>query len=181
MMEDLSLHILDIAENAVAAGASKVSISINENEGRDLLSIRIMDNGRGMSKEVRKRALDPFFTTKNKKTGLGLPFLAQAAGLAGGRMIVESAPGRGTRIIACFRFSHIDRQPLRKMAETMMTLVLGHPEIDFRYRHRRNGREFRFRSRRFIAEGGAGSPTDPQLILAVRKDLREGLKQIGQL
>jgi anti-sigma regulatory factor (Ser/Thr protein kinase) len=142
MMEDLSLHILDIVENAVAAGATRVLIAVNENAGRDLLSFRITDNGRGMSREERERALDPFFTTKRKRTGLGLPLLAQTAEVCGGSVVLESVPRKGTRVTARFRFRHIDRPPLTKMAETMMMLFFGHTEVEFRYRHTRNGLRF---------------------------------------
>ena len=112
MMEDLSLHILDIAENAVAAGATRVLIAVNENERRDILAFRVTDNGRGMSREEKERALDPFFTTKRKRTGLGLPLLAQTAEVCGGRVVIESVPRKGTRVTARFRFGHIDRPPL---------------------------------------------------------------------
>lgn len=178
MMEDLSLHVLDIVENSVAAGASCVAITINENQKRDILTIRIIDNGRGMSKRVQKLALDPFFTTKTKKTGLGLPFLAQAAEQSGGGIVLESAPRRGTKVTARFRFGHIDRPPLTRMAETVMMLVFGHPDIGFRYRHRRNGRDFRFDNRRYIAQGGS-RPVRPEDITAVRRALDAGLKRIG--
>ena len=102
MMEDLSLHILDIAENAVAAGATRVRIAVNENERRDVLTFRVTDNGRGMPPEEKARALDPFFTTGRKRTGLGLPLLAQTAEHCGGRLTLISAPGRGTRVVARF-------------------------------------------------------------------------------
>ena len=129
MMDDLSLHILDIVENAVAAGATRVLIAVNENSGRNLLSFRVTDNGPGMSREEKERALDPFFTTKRKRTGLGLPLLAQTAEVCGGRVVLESVPRKGTRVTARFRFRHIDRPPLTKMAETMMMLFFGHAEV----------------------------------------------------
>jgi hypothetical protein len=179
MMEDLSLHVLDIAENAVAAGAGKIVISINENEKRDLLTIRVSDDGRGMTDEELRRALDPFFTTKRKRTGLGLALLAQTAGLCGGGVAVESAPARGTRVAARMSYGHLDRPPLTKMAETLMMLVYGHPGIDFRYRHRRNGRAFIFNSRRFLGEAEGGMAVAPETIGAVRKILRSGLEKIG--
>jgi Histidine kinase-, DNA gyrase B-, and HSP90-like ATPase len=177
MMEDLSLHVLDLAENAVSAGAGRIEIAINENEARDLLTIRVADDGRGMTAAELERALDPFFTTKRKRTGLGLALLAQTAGLCGGDVAVTSAPGRGTRVLARFRFGHIDRPPLTKMAETVMMLVFGHPEIDLRYRHRRNGRAFSFRSLDLIAR--TGPAWAPETIRAVRADLARGLKKIG--
>ncbi len=174
MMEDLSLHILDIVENAIAAGATRVLIAVNENEKRDILAFRVTDNGRGMSREERERALDPFFTTKRKRTGLGLPLLAQTAEVCGGRVIIESVPRKGTRVMARFRFGHIDRPPLTKMAETMMMLFFGHPEVEFRYRHSRNG--LRFSYFRSALAGRAAASAE---IAALRDSLRTGLKRIG--
>ncbi len=180
MMEDLSLHVLDIAENSIAAGATRILIAVNENDGRDALTIRVTDNGRGMSEAERKRALDPFFTTKKKRTGLGLPFLAQAAAQSGGSLSIESATGAGTKVVARFRQSHIDCPPFTKMAETMTILILSHPEIDFLYRHRRNGKTFSFSGPRFLAESGASSWMNPDIIGSLKKTMQAGLRKIGQ-
>jgi len=177
MMEDLSLHLLDLAENAIAAGATRITIAVNENERRDILTIRVTDDGRGMTEAELKRALDPFFTTKHKRTGLGLALLAQTAGLCGGDVIIESVAEKGTKVTARLRYGHIDRPPLTKMAETMMMLVFGHPEIDFRYRHRRNGRTFSFASLPFFAPPGPA--WSPERIGKVRRALRAGLRGIG--
>jgi hypothetical protein len=177
MMEDISLHVLDLAENAISAGATRITIAVNENERRDLLTLRVTDDGRGMTEEELARALDPFFTTKRKRTGLGLALLAQTADLCGGDVTVESAAARGTKVAARLRYGHIDRPPLTKMAETMMMLVFGHPEIDFRYSHRRNGRTFSFASLPFFAPPGPA--WSPERIGKVRRVLRTGLKAIG--
>jgi hypothetical protein len=174
MMEDLSLHVLDIVENAVAAGATRVRIAVNENEARDVLTLRVSDNGRGMSAEENARALDPFFTTGRKRTGLGLPLLAHTAELAGGRLTIASAPGRGTAVAARFPFSHVDRPPLTKMAETLLTLFFGHPETDFLYRHTRNGKIFSY-----LRKGEEAGVTAPGEIVALRERLRKGLGRIG--
>jgi anti-sigma regulatory factor (Ser/Thr protein kinase) len=176
MMEDLSLHILDIAENAIAAGATRVRIVVNENTERDALVIRVTDNGRGMSRQERERAFDPFFTTKRKRTGLGLPLLAQTAEICGGRVAVEPAPDKGTRVTARFRWGHVDRPPMTKMAETMMMLFFGHPEVEFRYRHTRNGLLFCYLRR--SCGGGAVAPAE---ISRLRDALKAGLKRIGAL
>lgn len=174
MMEDLSLHVLDIAENAVAAGATRVRIAVNENERRDVLTFRVTDNGRGMSSEENERALDPFFTTGRKRTGLGLPLLAQTAALSGGRLTISSEPGAGTQIVARFRFSHVDRPPLTKMAETMMVLIFGHPGIDFGFRYTRNGLIFSF-----LRHGRSGGAVLPAEIAEIRQVLRSGLGRLG--
>ncbi|MDD8014403.1 MAG: ATP-binding protein [Acidobacteriota bacterium] len=179
MMEDLSLHILDIAENAISAGATRIAISVNANEKRDILTIRLTDDGPGMSEETAGLALDPFFTTKGKRTGLGIPLLAQAAEHCGGGMSITSAAGRGTKVTATFRLRHIDRPPLTNMKGTLMTLVFGHPEIGFHYRHTQNGRAFRFASRHYFGKSRAPFRADPDLIGIVEKELRSGLEKIG--
>lgn len=135
-MYDISLHLLDIVENSIAASASRVDVRIVEDRRKDRLVIDIRDNGRGMDNELREKALDPFFTTKpGGKTGLGLPLFAQASEESGGSLKIESRINRGTRIIAIFQLSHIDRKPLGNMDETMRVLRATHPEIIFDYRY----------------------------------------------
>ncbi|HAL57725.1 MAG TPA: hypothetical protein DCP63_14965 [Bacteroidetes bacterium] len=131
-MEDVSLHILDIAENAIRAKARNVEIRVIQNDREDTLILEITDDGMGMNEEETKRSVDPFFTTKaGKKVGLGLPFLAQSAEEAEGMMIVESAVGRGTKVTAVFKLRHIDRKPLGNLDETVRCLKAAHPEVDF--------------------------------------------------
>ncbi len=62
-MQDLSLHILDVAENGIAAGADLIQITVEEDTEEDRLIITIEDNGRGMTPDFVARALDPFVTT----------------------------------------------------------------------------------------------------------------------
>jgi signal transduction histidine kinase len=133
-MEDVSLHVLDIAENALRAGARHVFIRLEQNRRDDRLVLEVTDDGEGMDEETQKRAADPFFTTKPaKKVGLGLPLLAQAAEESGGGLEVQSRPGRGTRVIATFGLSHIDRRPLGNIQETLRCLEATHPEVCFRF------------------------------------------------
>ena len=148
-MEDLSLHILDIAENAIAAEAKTIEIRIDEDKEKDLLTIEIKDNGKGMDEQSAKMALDPFFTTgTTRRVGLGLPLLAQAARQSDGDFELTSVPNEGTAVKATFRLSHIDRQPIGDVAETLQTLIAGHPEIDFVYElNKKNGSTYRFDTR----------------------------------
>ncbi len=141
-MEDLSLHVLDIAENAVAAGAKRVDIRIVEDEKRDLLIIEVQDDGRGMDEQEMKRAMDPFFTTKQRKRiGLGLSLLSQAARECDGHLDVKSQAGKGTLIKATFKRSHIDRKPLGDMPQTLSALIAGHPGVRFTYSYRKGETE----------------------------------------
>ena len=142
-MEDLSLHILDIAENAVAAGARRVDIRITEDVEGNWLTIEVADDGKGMSEEALKKAADPFYSTKHgKKVGLGLSLLSQAANEAEGSMEVSSAAGRGTRVKATFRADHIDCKPLGDMAETLSVLIAGNPHVRFTYEHSKENKRF---------------------------------------
>ncbi len=144
-MEDLSLHILDIVENSIAAKSDKIEIIITEDIKKDVLSVEIIDNGIGMDKETVKKALDPFYTSKQvRRFGFGLPLLSEAAKAANGQLSIESEKGEGTRIRADFQHSHIDRKPMGDMAQTIITLVIGNPEVNLIYIHKKNGHEHRF-------------------------------------
>jgi anti-sigma regulatory factor (Ser/Thr protein kinase) len=174
MMADLSLHILDIAENSIEAKAHRVAIRVEERLSKDLLVLEVTDDGRGMSPRLLARALDPFVTTKKaKRIGLGLPMLAQAAQAAGGKVTLRSQPGRGTKVRATFRLSHIDLQPLGDMAETLAVLMVGHPGVHFRYTHKTDSGSYVFRTR-----SGGPEPAGLQTIAGIKKDIRGGIARI---
>ncbi len=135
-MEDISLHILDVAENSITAGSSRIEITVVEDTARDLLTLIISDNGAGMDPEMSKNALDPFFTTKQgKRVGLGIPLLAQAARESGGGISIESNKDSGTTITARFKLRHPDRKPLGDIEKTLYLLRATHPEIVIVFRH----------------------------------------------
>lgn len=135
-MEDISLHILDVVENSIRANAANVKISLTENAPEDLLTLEIEDDGEGMDEATKSKCLDPFFTTKEgKSVGIGLSFLKQSAEEAGGSLVVESAKGKGTRIVATYQLRHIDRRPLGDLDGTIRCLKGTHPEINFIYEY----------------------------------------------
>jgi hypothetical protein len=175
-VEDLSLHILDIAENAVRAGAKTIEIAITKDEGRDVLVIGIKDDGGGMDAETLARVRDPFFTTKGKKTGLGIPLLAQAAEQTGGGVKIESAPGSGTRVEALFGLSHVDRPAIGNTADTLLALIAGHPELDIAYVEREGDRMFRFDTKELRRELEDVPVNDPGALEAVRGLLRKEIR-----
>jgi len=148
-MEDLSLHILDIAENSIAAGASSLSITVSEDVGRDLLTIEIVDDGKGMSAELAEKAADPFFTTRTtRKVGMGLALLKEAAAMANGTMEIRSGPNAGTTIKAMFQLNHVDRKPLGNMADTIVALIANDADVDILYKHARDGKVLVFDTKR---------------------------------
>jgi len=147
-MEDLSLHILDIAENSIAASAKTIEIKVDEDWAEDLLTIEIIDNGSGMDEQTREKATDPFFTTRTtRRVGLGLSLLAQAAKDAGGEMQLRSTPAEGTVVKATFRLSHPDCKPMGNIAATINTLTAGHPDINIVYEYKNDDLAYRFDTR----------------------------------
>ena len=147
-MEDLSLHVLDIVENSLRCRARLVEILVTEDVERDLLTLEIRDDGKGMDAETCARATDPFFTTKpGRRTGLGLALLAQASREAGGEFHISSLPDVGTTVKATFRWSHPDRRPLGDMSATLEALVVGNPGVDFVCEQRKGAEVIRFDTR----------------------------------
>ncbi len=174
-MEDLALHILDVAENAVEASATRIEIDVIEDLDADRIVIEIRDNGRGMDRDAAASAVDPFFTTRTtRRVGLGLPMLKQAAEAAGGGLTVRSEPGRGTTVTAAFGHRHLDRAPLGDLETTVMVLVASHPEADVTLTHRIGSREYSLSSRD-LAAALDGSPIGSAEGLAlVRRAIRHG-------
>lgn len=147
-MRELSLHVLDIVQNSLSANASLVIINVLESTGANLLQIEISDNGKGLTETQLKQVLDPFFTTRTtRKVGLGLSMFQAAANRCGGDFRIESEPDKGTSVIASFKYDDIDRPPLGNMANTIISLVVCHPEADFSYRHRVNSKNMVFDTR----------------------------------
>ena len=142
-MEELSLHILDIVQNSISAGATLIEVSIIEDEENDTLTITVNDNGCGMEEEVLKKVTDPFTTgRKTRRVGLGIPLLKLAAEMTGGNISLWSEVGVGTKISAVFGLSHIDRQPLGDIASTMHQLIIMNEQTDFLYLHKAGEKEF---------------------------------------
>lgn len=178
-MQELSLNVLDVAQNSVRAGATLTEITVDEQPGRDLLTITIADNGCGMTAEQVSRVTDPFFTTRTtRKVGLGVPLLKMAAEMTGGKLAIDSAVGQGTTVTAAFGLGHIDRMPLGDIAATVCSLVQCNPDIDFTYTYRRGGEEFTADTREFrtVLEGVPLS--NPEVIGFIRNFITENTAEI---
>jgi signal transduction histidine kinase len=133
MMQDISLHILDVMENSLAAGAAHIDVGL-WNEG-ERLHVEIRDDGCGMSEEQTSAATDPFYTTRQgKRVGLGLALFAQAARESGGSLEVVSRRGAGTAVHAVFVRTHPDCRPVGDVEGSVSLMQLSHPEVQIRYR-----------------------------------------------
>lgn len=179
MMQELSMNILDVAENAVRAGAALIEITVDEQPAADRLTVVIADNGCGMTPEQVKNVTDPFFTTRTtRKVGLGVPFFKMAAEITGGSFSITSELGKGTTVTAVFVRSSIDRMPLGNMNETIVSLIQCNPETDFLYTRRFGPDEFCLDTRQFRAELGGIPLTEPKVAKFIAEFLQENTAEL---
>ena len=174
-MKELSLHIMDIMQNSVVAGASLIELTVNEQPEKDVLEFTVTDNGCGMDKEMVERVIDPYTTGRTtRRVGLGIPLLKLAAENAGGGIVLESEVGAGTKISARFGYNHIDRQPLGDMSQTMHQLITAHENIDFLYVHRVGEKSFEVDTRELKNVLAGVSFNTPEVMMWLMEFLKEG-------
>ena len=170
MMRELADNILDIAQNSISAKASLVEIDITVDHSRDVVALRFVDDGCGMSAEMAQAVCDPFTTTrKTRKVGLGLPLLKMTAQATGGDFAIESEIGKGTSVSVSFGLSHIDRPPMGDVPGSLFTLVLMNPDVDFLFIFDYDEKNFTFDTR-VIRETVEPIPLDNPEISAWIKD-----------
>ncbi|MGI6129340.1 MAG: ATP-binding protein [bacterium] len=178
-MEELALHILDLAQNSLAAGASELEIVVNEDIASNLLTMSIKDNGRGMDKEFVNRVLDPFTTTRTtRRVGLGLPLLYMTARQCGGDLTILSTVGQGTCVTATFELNHWDLPPLGSMAATVVSLLVGRPDVDLVYRHTVGEQEFELDTKQIKAEIGPTALSEPKVLVFIRAYIEHELAKL---
>lgn len=136
-MKELSLNILDITQNSITANAKNINIEIIEDTKKNTLSIKIKDDGTGMSREALQNVTDPFYTGRQtRKVGLGVPLFKMEAEMTGGSFEISSEPGAGTEVLAVFKTDSLDSIPLGDMISTVCILIMGAPETDFYFTHK---------------------------------------------
>lgn len=180
-MKDLSLHILDIVQNAITAGASLIRIGIVEDSANDFCSISVSDNGKGMTAEQVNKVKDPYFTSRTtRKVGMGIPLLEQTSRQANGILKIVSAPGVGTTIEATMVHNHIDRPAWGDLAGVVSLLAGSNPELDFIFRYEKEGKEFLFDTKE-IKEVLEGMPlSELPVIKYMKQMIAEGLSELGE-
>lgn len=147
-MQELSLNVLDVAQNSVSAGADLIEISVWESTLKNLMVITIKDNGCGMDEETVKSVCDPFYTTRTtRKVGLGVPFFKQSAEQTGGSFVIDSTVGKGTTVTAEYCTDSIDCLPLGDICSTISCLVSLNPDIDFIFTSTKDEKHFVFDTR----------------------------------
>ena len=177
-MRDLSMHVLDIVQNSIKAGAKLIAVSFVRSP-ESLLTFTVKDDGCGMSEDMVRAVCDPFTTTrKTRKVGLGLPLLKMTAQATGGEMSIASKPGEGTTVRVTFGLSHIDRPPMGDVPGVLYTLVLMNPTTDFRFALDYDGKTFVLDTRE-VREAVAPIPLDhPEISAWIRDCLKQNIDEL---
>lgn len=180
-MKELSLHILDIVQNSLKANATKVTVTINENEKDNTFNITVEDNGCGMSKEIIDKVTNPFYTTRTtRKVGLGIPLLQEAANRCNGWLKINSSEGKGTRLECMFERNNIDRAPLGNIADTIMTIVNSLNGCEFEYKYFFNNQLFSFSTEEIKKIVGESAIRTPEVLLWIKEYVAEGMQNVSE-
>ncbi len=178
-MKELSLNILDITYNSIKAKASKIEITVIENQKDNQIEISIGDNGCGMSEEFLQQVTDPFITTRTtRKVGLGIPLFKQSAEDTGGSFSITSAVGEGTTVTATFGMDHLDRMPIGDMSSTVISLIQANDQIRFIYRHKTDKGEFILDTDDLHAQLGDVPLSEPAVLNWIEEYINENLEDI---
>lgn len=169
-MQELSLNVLDIAQNSIRANASIVTISVIEDTVSKTLILTVEDDGCGMTKEQIANVMDPFFTTRTtRKVGLGVPFFKMSAEATGGDFSIDSEVGKGTKTCATYCTDHLDMLPLGDINATILSLISVNPHLDFIYKRTLDGKSYTLDTRE-VREVLEGVPINSSEVLTFLKD-----------
>lgn len=178
MIEDLAMHLADLVENSLRAGAGNIAIALTR--CADRLRIEVSDDGAGITTRDMARIGDPFFSTKpGARIGLGLPLLAQTAEETGGECSVESRPGRGTRVTARLGWGHPDRPPLGDLVGTLAPLIATSPGVEFCVVLSDDRGTWRLSTREIRERIGEIPLTHPEVLSFLERSLWEGMEATG--
>lgn len=181
-MRELSLNVLDIAQNSVRAEASLITIELIENTKNNELEISVSDNGKGMTAEQLQSVRDPFFTTRTtRKVGMGIPLFKMAAEMTGGSFHIDSKLGAGTKTTARFKTDHLDFTPVGDMCSTLITLITMNLHIDFVYKRQIDERVFTLDTRQLKEILGDVPLNEPSITAWIKDYITENTKQLTEV
>lgn len=179
-MLELSMHVLDIAENSIAAKATLVELSFIIDEQKDILDFIIKDNGVGMDEATVEAIKSPFFTSRTtRKVGLGIPMLIETAKMTNGFVDIKSSPGKGTLLRSVFGLSNVDRPPLGDLAGTILTLALADENVDIILNFEKVGKEKFCLDTREIKNTLQGvSIYEPEVVNFLKEYITQGIETV---
>lgn len=178
-MQDLSLHLLDIAENSIRAQAQNIQIELHEVTSKNQLILRVSDDGKGMEEEIVKNVVHPYVTTRTtRKVGLGLPLLYHSCISARGSLKIQSKLHEGTLIEAVMQYDHTNRLPIGDVASSLVILIQGNPDVELMYTHTYENKRFVFSTCEVKQILGTVSIYEPEIIQWLKRYIREHIADL---
>lgn len=174
-MRELSLNVLDIAENSFKAKAETVEISIIQKH--NLLTIVIKDDGVGMDADFLAKVTDPFTTTRTtRKVGMGIPLFKMVAEQSGGDFKIESLPKKGTTVTATFKVDNVDRPPLGDIAGTITSIIANLEQSRLIFNFSAFGADFTLDTDEVKKELDNIPINTPEILVFLRDMINENIK-----
>jgi hypothetical protein len=176
-MREISLNIMDLAQNSIKANATLIEILVVISEKENLIEFTISDNGIGMTDIELKQVIDPFFTSRtSRRVGLGIPFCKLACEQAGGSFEISSEKNVGTLLRASFQYNNINRQPMGDLVSTILLTSTANESSDVLFNYKTDDTEFVFDTRE-IKKVLEGVPINtPEVFEYLKEMLNEGIK-----
>lgn len=179
-MKELSLHVYDLTENSITAGATLIEVTIRCSVKDNVYDFTIKDNGKGMSKEFLAKVTDPWTTTrKTRKVGIGLPLIKMNTEAAGGGMTIESEPGKGTVLNFRFQNDHLDRPPMGDLPGTIVMLCAQYQDIHFIFKYITDTGEYTFDTDEIKEALDGMSMQEVSIMKYLKEMIKENLEEIG--
>ena len=179
-MKELAMHVYDLMENSMAAGAKDVKLTIKDSLKDNVFHFTIEDNGKGMSKEFLAKVTDPYTTSRTtRKVGLGLPLIKMNTERCGGGMKIESEVGVGTKLEFWFEHNNWDRPPMGDLSGTLVMLLSAHEDIHFVITYKTDKDEFVLDTDELKEALDGMSMNDIHIINYLKEMVEENLKEIG--
>jgi len=181
MLQDIAMYILDIGNNSIRAKASFVEISFVESSQLDSCTLKIDDDGCGMSAKQLENVRNPFYTTRNtRKVGLGMSFLDQLASQCNGNLVIESEVGKGTKLTLNYQRSHFDAPPIGDIASSMIALIQADGKMEYLFSYEIDRTNFEFDTKQIKELLDGVSITEPSILLWLKDYIDEGLKRLKE-
>lgn len=177
-MREISLHIMDIAENSIGAKSKNIYVKVDEDKENNSLKVIINDDGIGIDEETLSMVKDPFLTSrKERRVGLGLSLFEATCLMCNGALEVKSKMGKGTEVIAIMEYNHIDRVPIGRIEETIVAILMNQ-NLDLMYIHKVGDKEFVLDSRQ-IKDIVNDDIFEVSILNWIKEYIKENLNNIG--
>lgn len=178
-LKELSLNVLDIAQNSIRAEASLIEISLEISTAENLLKITVKDNGIGFDERIHGASRNNN-TSHEKRNGFGIPLFRKSAEETGGRFCITSQKRNGTVVSAVYILNHPDRTPIGDISATIEALILCCRDIDFIYTYKVDDESFILDTAR-IKELLEDIPiTSPEVMEYIRMFLKDNTDRINK-